>query len=168
MSCSWVWGSGKPGSCTWLKVRKVKIEKRNTLLYFQVMLNQFDISWFWQSLTRAQTFLPVSLMGSIVSGGVTGRAAHRISIQYERLRVYIVKSRKPAVRSRPEQQWPISQERRLNEYQWRPFVVTSWFQGRWTSCFVYIIASILASDWDTLEDRESFFWMNTGKWQHMG
>lgn len=59
--------------------------KRNMLLYFQVGLNQFDISCFWQLLTPGQTCRPLSLMGSIVSGGATGRSAYRINTQCVRV-----------------------------------------------------------------------------------
>lgn len=55
------------------------------------MLNQFDVSQFWQPLIQVQTFHPLR---SIVSVDVTGGSACRINILYERVRpVHIVSRR---------------------------------------------------------------------------
>lgn len=56
----------------WLLQRQGSGDKKRTRCVSKPRWISFDVSWLWQKLTQGQTFNPSSLIGAIVSDGVTG------------------------------------------------------------------------------------------------
>lgn len=124
------------------------------MLYFQVAVSRFDISWFWQTFAQEQTFHPLE---SIVSGGATGSSAYRINIQCERVRpMYIVSSREPVVGQPQSSGSQFHRKADSINISGSLLLIASWFSTKWTLGFHYCCHYVMR-----LEDKRKLFLINT-------